>query len=103
LNWNGFKIFGFFDGAGFKRKANEPHFSYIFTLVSFEIDATVSRGILSATYQDSCFNIKSCVSVQILNESYVIAICTLSLDSCALIVVNEGTVIIKIKGKTSRT
>jgi len=47
LNWNGFKMFGFFDVAGFNRKANEPaFFSYIFTLVSFEIDATVSRGIL---------------------------------------------------------
>ena len=41
-------MFGFFAGAGFKRKENEPaFFSYIFTLVSFEIDATVSRGILN--------------------------------------------------------
>jgi hypothetical protein len=47
LNWNGFRTFRFFDGAGFNKKANEPAFlSYIFTLLSFEIDATVSRGIL---------------------------------------------------------
>ena len=48
MNWNGFKMFGFFDGAGFNRKANEPaFFSYIFTLGSFEIDATVYIGIIN--------------------------------------------------------